>query len=74
GARQARKLIETAGLGEATLGEEGVVTFVHGSADTTTGDVLTSLEPVVAEIAHLREVERPLRDILADMYRESHQS
>jgi hypothetical protein len=33
--------------------------------------VLSVLEPVVADVIHLHEVERPLRDILADMYRET---
>jgi len=71
GAHQASKLIQTAGLGEAVVTDDGLVTCVLGSADTTTGDVLALIEPVVAEVIHLREVERPLRDVLADMYRES---
>jgi hypothetical protein len=29
------------------------------------------LETVLPEVVHLQEVQRPLRDILADMYRES---
>ena len=70
GARQARKLIETAGLGDSIIIEAGLLTAaLHPK--TTTGEVLATLEPVVADVLHLREVERPLRDILADMYRET---
>jgi hypothetical protein len=69
-ARQARKLIETAGLGESMAVEGGLLTAALHST-TSTGDVLASLEPVVGDVLHLREVERPLRDILADMYKET---
>jgi ABC-2 type transport system ATP-binding protein len=70
GARQARKLIENAGLGESMAVEGGLLTAAL-SSNISTGDVLATLEPVVGDVLHLREVERPLRDILADMYRET---
>jgi ABC-2 type transport system ATP-binding protein len=72
-ARQARKLIENAGVGESTAVEGGLLTASLGS-NVSTGEVLSSLEPVVGDVLHLREVERPLRDILADMYREHEDS
>jgi ABC-2 type transport system ATP-binding protein len=69
-ARQARKLLETATLGDSMVVDDGLLTAaLHPS--TTMGEVLATLEPVVADVVHLREVERPLRDILADMYRET---
>jgi ABC-2 type transport system ATP-binding protein len=74
GARQARKLIEASGLGESVSVEDAMVTTVLSSSDTTVGDVLAALESVVPEVVHLQEVQRPLRDVLADMYREDQQS
>jgi ABC-2 type transport system ATP-binding protein len=69
-AKQARKLIENSGLGESMAVEDALLTCALHST-VTTGEVLSILEPVVADVLHLREVERPLRDILADMYRET---
>ena len=69
-ARQARKLIDAAGLGESFAVEGSQLTTVLTSSETTTGDVLAVLETVVPDVLHLQEVQRPLRDILADMYRE----
>jgi ABC-2 type transport system ATP-binding protein len=70
-ARQARKLIDAAGLGESFTVEGPQLTTVLTSSDTTTGDVLAVLETVIPDLVHLEEVQRPLRDILADMYRET---
>jgi ABC-2 type transport system ATP-binding protein len=70
-AGQARKLIDAAGLGESITVEGSQLTTVLTSSETTTGDVLAVLETVLPEVVHLQEVQRPLRDILADMYRES---
>jgi hypothetical protein len=69
-ARQARKLIDAAGLGESITVEGSQLTTVLTSSETTTGDVLAVLETVAPEVVHLQEVQRPLRDLLADMYRE----
>jgi ABC-2 type transport system ATP-binding protein len=69
-ARQARKLIDAAGLGESITVEGPQLTTVLTSSETTTGDVLAVLETVIPDVLHLQETQRPLRDILADMYRE----
>ncbi len=69
GARRARKLIKTGGLADVMSGENGLVSCVLSSTETTTGDILSALAPVAADIIHLQEARRPLRDILAEMYR-----
>ena len=70
GARQARKLIEDSGLSDSITVDEESVSAVLGSAETTIGNVLAAIGPVVPDVVHIEEVQRPLRDILADMYRE----
>jgi hypothetical protein len=35
----------------------------------TIGRVLVALEPLNDRVVHLREVQTPLRDLLAEMYR-----
>jgi hypothetical protein len=38
------------------------------SPDTSVGTVLDRLAPRLAEIVHVRELQTPLRDLLAQMY------
>ncbi len=68
GAQQAGRLIRVARLGEVQFGEHGALNCLLSKSDTTTGQVLVALEPVIADIVHLSEARRPLRDVLADMY------
>ncbi len=71
GAQQAGRLIRAAGLGEVQYGKNGVLKCRLSESDRTTGQLLVALGPVIAEIVHLSEARRPLRDVLADIYQEN---
>jgi len=67
-ALHARTLVETQ-FPKSTVSvvEETTVRCILSSGRTA-GDVLTQLTPVLADVEHLREVQRPLRDLLAEIY------
>lgn len=73
-ARRAEGLVTQAGLGEASLGEDGLMLSVVGATEMRAGTVLTALQPVMDDVIKVSETQRPLRDILADMYREQPES
>ncbi|MGH3650820.1 MAG: ABC transporter ATP-binding protein [Acidimicrobiia bacterium] len=69
-ADHARQMVKDAGLGETTMSEDGLVLSLVGSSQMRAGTVLTALKPMLEEVVEVAETQRPLRDILADMYRE----
>jgi len=70
-AQQAGRLIRAAELGDVQYEENNVLNCQLSESDMTTGQMLIALQPVLAEIVHLSETRRPLRDVLADMYQEN---
>jgi ABC-2 type transport system ATP-binding protein len=59
--------LDVSGLGEVVLQEANLLQLVL-SPDTSVGTVLDRLAPRLAEIVHVRELQTPLRDLLAQMY------
>jgi ABC-2 type transport system ATP-binding protein len=67
-AQRAAKEIENPGLGEAVHLEGAKVNCILAQG-VNVGQVLTVLSPLAADVTHITEVETPLRDLLAEMYR-----
>lgn len=63
----AARAIESQKLGEVAM-EEGKVLHVVVEGGIDTGAVLATLGDQIGEIAHVRELQTPLRDLLAQMY------
>lgn len=63
-------LVTDAQLGETSISDDGLGLGVLGSDEMRTGTVLAALKPVLEDVIDVAETQRPLRDILADMYRE----
>jgi ABC-2 type transport system ATP-binding protein len=63
----AAKAIDSAGIAAAVRREGATVRYIldHG---TPTGTVLTELAPFLTDIAHVNELQRPLRELLAEIY------
>jgi ABC-2 type transport system ATP-binding protein len=66
-AQRAAKEIENPGLGESVR-LEGVQVNCILAPGITVGTVLSSLSPLLDQVTHIREVQTPLRDLLAEMY------
>jgi ABC-2 type transport system ATP-binding protein len=65
-ARRAAKEIENPGLGSVQLDETRIECIL--TPDVTVGAVLSVLNPILDQVVHFREVQTPLRDLLAQMY------
>lgn len=63
----ARGIIESKGLGEIASSED-VTLQIMLESDVAIGGVLTALDGQLDRIAHVRELQTPLRDLLAQMY------
>jgi ABC-2 type transport system ATP-binding protein len=66
-ARSAAAEMEISGMGEVTLAEGDTVQFVLAS-DISVGAVMTRLTSQTKDLTHVRELQTPLRDLLAEMY------
>ncbi|MGH8945827.1 MAG: ABC transporter ATP-binding protein [Acidimicrobiia bacterium] len=69
-AQQAGGLIKRAELADVLSLEESLLRCALGPG-VSAGDVLFHIQPVVADIVHLRDARIPLRDVLAEMYQRS---
>ena len=67
-ARLAVKEIEAPGLGDVISSDDSIVQCVLAPG-VGVGQVLNTLNPILAEVEHVRELRTPLRDLLAQMYR-----
>ncbi len=67
-AQRAAKEIENPGLAE-TVQLDGIRVNCVLAPEITVGSVLASLSPLIDQVTHIREVQTPLRDLLAEMYR-----
>ncbi len=56
--------------GDHTVEVEGTKALCRLGADATTGDLLARLDGLTSEIVHVRELAIPLRDLLAQIYRQ----
>ena len=65
---RARHQIESKDLGEVVPTEEETTLQIMLKPDVPMGGVLTALDGELDQIAHLRELQTPLRDLLAQMY------
>lgn len=68
GAQQAAQEIKNPGLGESVRLDGTLVQCVL-TPGVTVGRVLVAIEPLADQVVHIREVQTPLRDLLAAMYR-----
>jgi ABC-2 type transport system ATP-binding protein len=66
-AQRAAKEIENPGLGEAVHVEGASLTCIL-APEVKMGSVLVALSPLIDQVTHVREVQTPLRDLLAEMY------
>jgi ABC-2 type transport system ATP-binding protein len=66
-AQRAAKEIENPGLGE-TVRLDGAQVNCILAQGVTIGQVLSSMSPLIDQVTHIREVQTPLRDLLAQMY------
>ena len=66
-AKSAAAEIDISSLGDISSTEGPTVQLVLGR-DIAVGDVLTRLAPKLDELIHVRELQTPLRDLLAEMY------
>ena len=67
GAERASELVKASELADL-LRLEGPIVELALAPWVTTGDVLVGISPLLDDLAHLRELRMPLRDLLADVY------
>lgn len=67
-AQHARTLVETRFPKSSVSVIDGTTVRCILTSGRTAGDVLSQLTPVLPDVQHLREVQRPLRDLLAEIY------
>jgi ABC-2 type transport system ATP-binding protein len=72
-AQRAAQEIKNPGLGESMRHDGTLIHFVLAPG-INVGRVLVALEPMIDTVVHIREVQTPLRDLLAEMYRRERDS
>jgi ABC-2 type transport system ATP-binding protein len=66
-ARETSAIVTSGHLGEVVLDEGKTVQFVLSTGETV-GRVMYALSPKLEDLTHVRELQTPLRDLLAQIY------